>query len=76
MNENKLHYRFAPRRRTNAFAHVVTRVEAQRHFNLSLAVVIVITIGILAAVASMPMASWEEGYGVSRSSEQKPGQTL
>ena len=58
-------HRFAPRRRTNAFAYVVTRVEAQRHFNFSLAVVIVTTIGILAAVASMPMASWEEGYGVS-----------
>jgi hypothetical protein len=57
------------RGRQEAFAPSLTRTEAQRQFRLSFALVIVVTLGMLFAVASMPIGEWEESYGIGHRSQ-------
>jgi hypothetical protein len=40
----------------------IVRAEAKRQFNFSLAVVVITAIGSLAAVATLPIKTWENGY--------------
>jgi hypothetical protein len=55
-----------------AIAVSVTRIEAQRQFRLSFALVIMVTVGMLVGVASMPMGGWERGYSIGHRSQVQP----
>ena len=50
----------------------ISRAEAERQFRFSFALVIILTLGTLAAVATLPISSWESGYGYN---PQLAGQT-
>ena len=43
----------------------ISRAEAERQFKFSFALVIILTLGTLAAVAALPISGWENGYGYS-----------
>ncbi len=49
----------------HAAASSISRAEAERQFKFSFALVIILTLGTLAAVATLPMSGWETGYGHS-----------
>ena len=50
----------------------ISRAEAERQFRFSFALVIILTLGTLAAVATLPISGWESGYGYN---PQLAGQT-
>jgi hypothetical protein len=64
--------KYVRRGRPEAFALSLTRTEAQRQFRLSFALVIMVTIGMLFVVATMPVGEWEESYGIGRVSQVQP----
>jgi hypothetical protein len=41
----------------------ISRMEAERQFRFSFALVIILVIGTLAATATLPLGSWDDGYG-------------
>ena len=55
--------------RQRTVASSITRNEAERQFKFSFALVIVLTLATLAAVATLPMTGWENGYGTPQVAE-------
>jgi hypothetical protein len=55
--------RMSDLRKTRAVAAAMPRIDAERQFKFSFALVIVLTLGTLTAIATTPMTGWENGYG-------------